>query len=140
MQYLDIVKSAFTFDFGRSWSTKQEIIEMIKVGAMPSLTVSIPAFVLSTIVSISISLIVSFFRGAKIDRVMVFTCVAMMSISSLAYILFAQKFLAYELGLFEISGYESGFPYFVPYIMLPVLIWVVLNLGQTSILPYDYFR
>ena len=68
VQYFDIVKSAFTFDFGRSWSTKQEIIEMIKVGAMPSLTVSIPAFVLSTIVSISISLIVSFFRGAKIDR------------------------------------------------------------------------
>ena len=23
MQYLDVVKSAFTFDFGRSWSTKQ---------------------------------------------------------------------------------------------------------------------
>ena len=128
-QYLDIVKSAFTFDFGRSWSTKQEIIEMIKIGAIPSLTVSIPAFILSTIVSIAVSLIVSFFRGGKLDRLMVFTCVAMMSISSLAYILFAQKFLAYELGLFEISGYESGFPYFIPYILLPVLIWVVLNLG-----------
>ena len=129
VQYLDIVKSAFTFNFGRSWSTKQEIIEMIKIGAMPSLTVSIPAFILSTIVSISISLIVSYFRGSKLDRLLVFLCVAMMSISSLAYILFAQKFLAYDLGLFEISGYESGFPYFVPYVMLPVLIWVILNLG-----------
>ena len=29
-QYLDVVKSAFTFDFGRSWSTKQEIWTMIK--------------------------------------------------------------------------------------------------------------
>ena len=129
IQYLDIVKSAFTFDFGRSWSTKQEIIEMIKLGSMPSLTVSIPAFILSTIVSIVVSLVVSYFRGSRLDRIMVFTCVAMMSISSLAYILFAQKFLAYELGLFEISGYESGFPYFLPYVMLPVLIWVVLNLG-----------
>ena len=40
----------------------------------------------------------------------------MMSISSLAYILFGQNVFAYQLGLFEISGYESGFPYFVPYI------------------------
>jgi peptide/nickel transport system permease protein len=24
-QYFDVVKSAFTFDFGRSWSTKQQI-------------------------------------------------------------------------------------------------------------------
>src|SRR5690606_9241519 len=36
-QYLDVVKSAFTFDFGRSWATKQEITEMIKQGAYPSL-------------------------------------------------------------------------------------------------------
>ncbi|MFT6604656.1 MAG: peptide/nickel transport system permease protein, partial [Bacteriovoracaceae bacterium] len=51
LQYLDVVKSAFTFDFGRSWSTKQEIIEMIKAGAIPSLTLSIPAFIISTFLS-----------------------------------------------------------------------------------------
>jgi len=128
-QYLDIVKSAFTFDFGRSWSTKQEISEMIKTGAIPSLTLSVPAFVFSTAISISISLLVSFYRGTSFDRIAVFTCVAMMSVSSLAYILFGQNVFAYQLGLFEISGYESGFPYFVPYIILPVIIWVVLGLG-----------
>ena len=31
-QYLDVVKSAFTFDFGRSWATKQEISTMIMNG------------------------------------------------------------------------------------------------------------
>ena len=129
IQYLDVVKSAFTFDFGRSWSTKQEILEMIKVGAIPSLTLSLPAFLFSSIISISISLFVSFYRGTGIDRFAVFTCVGMMSISSLAYILFGQKILAFELGLFEISGYEAGFPYFVPYILLPLVIWVILGLG-----------
>lgn len=84
VQYLDIVKSAFTFDFGRSWSTKQEIIEMIRQGAIPSLTLSLPAFALATIFSISISLLVAFYRGTYIDRFVVFLCVAMMSISSLA--------------------------------------------------------
>ncbi len=129
LQYLDVVKSAFTFDFGRSWSTKQEIIEMIKAGAIPSLTLSIPAFVISTFLSISISLFVAFFRGTILDRTIVFLCVTMMSISSLAYILFGQWFFAFKLGLFEISGYEFGFPYFIPYVILPVLIWVMLGIG-----------
>ena len=90
IQYLDLVKSAFTFDFGRSWSTKQEISEMMKAGAVPSLTLSFPAFFIATMSAICIALFVAFYRGRIVDRVMVLCCVAMMSISSLAYILFGQ--------------------------------------------------
>ncbi|PIP95258.1 MAG: peptide ABC transporter permease [Bdellovibrio sp. CG12_big_fil_rev_8_21_14_0_65_39_13] len=129
IQYLDIVKASFTFDFGRSWSTKQEIFQMIKQGAIPSLTVTLPGFLLSTLISIAISLLVAFYRGKMIDKAVVFFCVAGMSISSLAYILFGQWFFAYKLGWFEISGYEEGFPYFIPYIILPVIIWVILSIG-----------
>lgn len=128
-QYLDIVKSAFTFEFGRSWTTKQEIMQMIKNGAIPSLTLTLPAFVLSTIIAISISLVVSFFRGQWIDKCAVFFCVLLMSVTSLAYILFGQWFFAYKLGWFEISGYESGFPDFVPYVVLPIIIWIILSIG-----------
>ncbi|AYF45659.1 MULTISPECIES: ABC transporter permease [Halobacteriovorax] len=135
-QYLDIVKSAFTFDFGRSWATKQQIIEMIKEGAIPSLTLTLPAFLISTTLSILLAIVVSFFRGKAIDRALVIISVSLMSIPSLAYILFFQKFFAYEMGWFEISGYEHGFPYFVPYIILPVIIMVVLNLGPDL----RYFR
>lgn len=129
IQYFDIVKSAFTFDFGRSWSTKQNIFDMIKNGAIPSLTVTVPAFTLSFFISISISLLVSFYRGKFIDKFVVFICVALMSISSLAYILFFQWFFAFKLGWFEISGYEEGFPDFIPYVQLPILIWIVLTVG-----------
>ena len=128
-QYFDIVKSAFTFDFGVSWSTKQQISTMMASGAIPSMTVSVPAFVIATVISISISLFVAFFRGGIIDRIVVFICVAMMSISSLAYILFSQWFFAYKLDLFEISGYEYGFPDFIPYVLLPILIWVFMTIG-----------
>lgn len=129
MQYLDIVKSAFTFDFGRSWASKQQISEMIMNGAIPSLTLSLPAFFISTVVGILISLVVSYYRGRGIDLVVRISCIAGMSISSLAYILFFQWFFAFKLGWFEISGYSYGFPDFMPYIILPVIIWVVLSLG-----------
>jgi peptide/nickel transport system permease protein len=129
IQYLDVLRSAFTFDFGRSWNTKQEILQMIKNGAVPSLTFTAPGFILSTVISLSISVIVAFYRGKFLDKFFVVICVSMMSISSLAYILFFQWFFAYKLGMFEISGYEDGFPYFIPYVLLPIMIWIILTLG-----------
>lgn len=129
MQYFDVVKSAFTFDFGRSWSTKQEISQMFLRGAIPSITLSLPAFAISTFLSVLTALVVSYFRGGKIDLFLRVTCIAMMSISSLVYILVFQWLFAFKLGFFEISGYEFGFPDFIPYIALPVIVWVVLSLG-----------
>jgi peptide/nickel transport system permease protein len=128
-QYLDIVKSAFTFDFGYSWATKQEISQMILQGAYPSLCLSIPAFIISTVVSLLISVFVAYYRGKGIDLFVRVCCIAGMSISALAYILFFQWFFAYKLGWFEISGFEEGFPNFISYIALPAIIWIVLSIG-----------
>ena len=102
---------------------------MIKQGVGPSLSVSVPAFVISFFVSISLALVVAFYRGSLIDRFFVVFTVGLMSISSLAYILFFQWFFAYKLDWFEISGYDFGFPNFLPYVILPVIIWVILGVG-----------
>lgn len=128
-QYFDVVKSAFTFDFGRSWSTKQQISSMILQGAIPSMTLSIPAFFIATVTSILFALVVAYYRGRGIDLFIRISCIAMMSVSSLAYILFFQHFFAFKLGMFEISGYEYGFPNFLYYVSLPIIIWVILSLG-----------
>lgn len=129
MQYLDVVKSAFTLDFGRSWSTRQEISYMIQRGAYPSLCLTIPAFIISTVLALLISLVVAFYRGKGIDLFIRFLCIAGMSVSALTYILGFQYFFAFKLGWFEISGFEYGFPNFIPYVALPIIIWVILSLG-----------
>lgn len=128
-QYLDVVKSAFTFDFGRSWATKQEISYMIIQGAYPSLCLTLPAFVIATVLSLIISLVVAFYRGKGIDLFVRFLCIAGVSVSALAYILFFQYFFAYKMGWFEISGFEYGFPNFIPFIALPAIIFILLSLG-----------
>ena len=129
VQYLDIVKSAFTMDFGYSWSSKQEIWTMIKNGALPSLAITAPAFIIANSIAISISLLVAFYRGKVIDKAVAIICVAMMSIPSLAYILFGQYFFSYKLGMFEIAGYEPGFPNFIPYVLLPIVLSVIIEIG-----------
>ena len=131
-QYFQIVKSAFTFDFGYSWSSKQQIWEMIKAGAGPSLSITVPLFVIVNTLTISVALLVSFYRGKFIDKFVLLLSISMMSISGLAYILFGQWFFAYKLGWFEISGYEAGFPNFIPYVILPVLIYVAISWGPDT--------
>lgn len=128
-QYLDVVKSAFTFDFGHSWATKQEIKAMILQGAYPSLCLSLPAFIIATVLSLLISLVVAFYRGKGIDLTVRVLCIAGQSVSALAYILFFQYFFAYKMGWFEISGFEFGFPDFVPFVALPAIIFILLSLG-----------
>lgn len=132
LQYFEIVKSAFTFDFGYSWATKQNIIEMIKNGAGPSLSITFPLFVISNIIAISLALLVAFYRGKFIDKFMLILSIAGMSIPSLAVVLFGQWFFGYKLGIFEISGYERGFPEFIPYVILPVILYTFISFGADT--------
>jgi len=129
VQYLDTVKTAFTFDFGYSWTSKQNIWDMIKAGAGPSLSITGPLFIISNIVAISLALLVAFYRGKFIDKFVLVLSIAGMSIPSLAVVLFGQWFFAYKLGFFEISGYEHGFPQFIPFVILPVILYTFISFG-----------
>ncbi|MGK5089586.1 ABC transporter permease [Bdellovibrionota bacterium FG-2] len=130
VQFYEYLKQILTFDFGRSYATKQPITQMIMNGIGPSLTLAIPAFFFTTVLSVSIGLLVAYYRGRWIDRVMVILCVFGMSLSSLAYILFGQYFLAYKLGWFPIAGFEVEWPDRFAYVAMPIIIWVVLSLGH----------
>lgn len=129
VQFANYLKQIVTFDYGRSYATKQKISDMIIDGIGPSLTLTLPAFLITTLFAISIGLLVAYFRGRAVDRVTVVFCVLGMSIPMLAYILFGQYFLAYRMDLFPISGFESGFPDALYYVGLPIILFVVVSLG-----------
>ncbi len=149
VQFVAYLGQIVTFDYGRSYATKQEISQMIKRGVWPSLMLAIPAFFLTTTFGILIALLVAYYRGKWIDKVVVIGCVLGMSVPMLAYILFGQYFLAYQWGMFPISGFEPSFPGGLSYVGLPILLWVVVSLGydvrffRTAILDettQDYVR
>jgi peptide/nickel transport system permease protein len=128
-QFGDYLKQIVTFDYGRSYATKQPISRMIQDGIGPSLTLTVPAFFLTTILAVSIGLLVAYFRGKAIDKLAVVFCVFGMSLPMLAYILFGQYFLAYKMGWFPISGFETAWPDRFEYVLLPVIIFVAVSLG-----------
>lgn len=129
-QYLDFVGQIVQFDFGRSYATKRDVFEMIREAAPVSFVVTFPAFVISVCMAISMSLLVAFWRGRFIDRFLVVVSVMLISIPSLAYVLFGQYYFSYVLGWFPISGFSFGFPEVISYIALPVIIIIFLTIGN----------
>lgn len=130
LQFLDTLRQMFTFDFGRSYATKQLITDMMGSASVVSLSMTVPAFIILTVVSVVIALFVAFWRGTWIDKLVVFLAVLGISVPSLSYILFGQNILAYHLGLFPISGYTREFPTLYYYLALPITIWILINLGS----------
>jgi peptide/nickel transport system permease protein len=129
-QFLGHLKQMATFDFGRSWSTKQTIRSMIYAGIDASVSLILPAFVLSLLISVSIALLIASLRGSKLDQSALVICLALMSISSLVYILAGQFNMAYQLNMFPINGWDPSWVGRWQYLQLPILIFVVLSLGS----------
>ncbi|MEO0336395.1 MAG: ABC transporter permease, partial [Pseudomonadota bacterium] len=129
-QFFGHLKQMATFDFGRSWSTKQTIRSMIYAGIDASVSLILPAFALSLIISISIALLIAFLRGSKLDQSALVICLALMSISSLVYILAGQFGMAYQMNMFPINGWDPSWIGRWQYLQLPILIFVILSLGS----------
>jgi peptide/nickel transport system permease protein len=125
-QFINHFKNALTFNFGRA-RDREPVIDKIKRGAGPSLSLMIPMFLGTVIISVSLSLIVAFVRGTVWDVLTVVTCVAGMSIPYLSFILLGQYFLAYKWGLFPV--FFSPDLKTIQYITLPVLIGIVTGIG-----------
>jgi peptide/nickel transport system permease protein len=127
-QYWDFLGDIVRFDFGRSSQYHVKVSEMIARGAGPSLSITLPAFAIATVIAVSFSLLCASFRGKAIDRSILVVAVGLMSVSSLVYVIFGQYFLAHELGLFPVQGYERGFGA-LKFVALPIVIFVFLTIG-----------
>ncbi|MDX9731117.1 MAG: ABC transporter permease [Bdellovibrionales bacterium] len=133
-QYLFFVKQIVTFDYGRSWASKQLISTMITDGLSATLSLTAPAFFASILFCIGLALFSVYGRGTIFDRGTVVVCLALLSISSLVYILGLQYLLAFKGGLFPISGWDPSLTGRWEYLALPWIILFVLNIGPNILI------
>ena len=120
--------SMFLFDFGRA-DDGRDIGQEIKSRMIPSLAIALPVFILGLIVHITFALLMVFFRVTYIDFWGVVLCVALMSISSLFYIIAGQFLISKLWHLVPISGYGSGLDA-GKFLLLPVIIGILSSLGS----------
>jgi peptide/nickel transport system permease protein len=109
---------------GRSYATNQSLLEIINQRAVFSLSITVPAMMLTWLLGMIISCFVAYYRGTWIDKFGVFITVLGMCIPYLAYMLIGQWIMfriapEYAAGLFHPSS-----------IYVPVFIAVIAGLGS----------
>jgi len=120
----------FVFDFGSSDSGR-DIGYDISQRMWPSLALAIPTLLVGLLVTITLALTITFFRGTYIDYWAVIICVALISISSLFYIIGGQFLIGKLLKIVPISGFDTGL-HALKFMILPVLIGIVGGIGSNT--------
>ncbi len=118
----------FVFDFGQA-DDQRDIAHEIRTRMWPSLAVALPVFLVGIAVNITFALLMAFFRATYIDFWGVVLCVALMSISTLFYIISGQFLVSKLWRLVPISGYDGGLDA-VRFVILPVIIGVASGIGS----------
>ena len=118
----------FYFEFGISDSGR-DIKYDIKQRMWPSLAIALPSLLVGLMLNITFALFFVFFRSTRVDYIGVIICVALMSISSLFYIIGGQYLISKLLQLVPISGYSQGYEA-IKFLVLPVFISVIYGIGS----------
>ena len=134
MRYTDTLlfehyRRMLTFDFGRSDADDTPISTRIWTGVGPSLSLTVPLFVLGLFIGLVLALFVAFFRETYIDWSVLVLCMLAMSIAGLLYIIGGQYLVGIVLKWFPISGYDADPSVVVRFLALPVLVGVLTGFG-----------
>jgi len=128
--FFDKSARLFAFQFGQA-DDGRDIAEDIRERMWPSLAIALPVLLVGLLVTISVSMLLAFFRATYIDFAGVVILVVLMSVSSLFYIIGGQFLVGKLLHLVPISGYQGGIDAW-KFIILPVIIGVVGGIGSGS--------
>jgi peptide/nickel transport system permease protein len=120
----------FAFEFGAA-EDQRDIGQEIRTRMWPSLALAIPVFLVGLAVNITFALFMAFFRATYLDFWGVVLCVAMMSISTLFYIIGGQYIASKLWHLVPISGFDQGLDA-AKFLILPVIIGVIGGIGSGS--------
>ncbi len=115
-------------DFGDT-RKQRPVIDVIKEGMWPSLSLAIPGFFIAEMIGVLFGLLAAMYRQTRIDHSIVITAILLMSINAIALIMFGQKIFASDLNYFPITGYGEGFGA-VRFLALPILLYVVITFGE----------
>ena len=121
--------SLFALKFGRADSESAgDIGHEVASRMWVSLQMALPLFVLQVFASTAFALLLVMFRHTRLDFWGVVSCVLMLSISSLFYIIVGQYLFSRVLKLAPISGYAPGLDA-VKFLLLPIGLSLIARLG-----------
>jgi peptide/nickel transport system permease protein len=127
--FWDRSASLFALKFGRADSESAgDIGTEVAARMTVSVQLALPLFILQVIASTAFALLLVMFRHSRLDFWGVVSCVLMLSISSLFYIIVGQYLFSRLLKLAPLSGYAPGLDA-LRFLVLPIGLSLIARLG-----------
>ena len=123
-QFFHFVGDLCRGDFGYSVENDEPVIEVLKRGVGPSLSLTVPILFGCVALGLMLAMVSALYRGRAADRAVLVGSTVLMSVNYVIWVLAGQFFLSYKAGLFPVWGYKNAF-----YLVLPVLIGVLSSVG-----------
>ncbi len=111
-------------DFGVSTEADEPVIDVLKRGVGPSLSLTVPILAGGTVIGLMLAMLCAAGRGGRLDKAVLVGSTMLMSVNYVVWVLAGQFILAFKLKLFPVWGYENAF-----YLVLPVIIGIFSGLG-----------
>ena len=111
-------------DFGVSTEADEPVLDVLKRGVGPSLSLTVPILAGGTVVGLMLAMLCAAGRGGNLDRAVLIGSTVLMSVNYVVWVLAGQFILAFKMRLFPVWGYENAF-----YLVLPVIIGIISSLG-----------
>ncbi len=132
-QYFSFLKQTITWDWGESWASHQSVTQMILQSVGASLSLTLPAYFLTILLSLSLALF-AVYKKSWWDRTICLFCSVLMSFSFLVFIIYAQKLFAFDMNLFPVYGWDPSWTGRWMYVTLPCLIYAFASMAPKILL------
>lgn len=129
VQLGNYLKKTAQFDFGESWKLDRPVSEIFAKGVWPTMLITIPGYACGILAALGLALYQVFVRNSAMDRSLTIFCVALMSVPTVVYIIACQAFFALQLNYFPASGFDWSGWGTLRFVVLPIAILAVINLG-----------
>jgi len=134
------VREILTFDWGKSWITREQVSSIFLSRLPATLTITIPILLLEAALAIPTAMTVAYYRGTLFDRTVIAICVAAMSVSFLVYIIVGQYLFGFQLGWFPVQGWSDSFwRNLFTYAPLPIFLAALVGLAPQTRLYRSFF-
>ncbi|MDR3403491.1 MAG: ABC transporter permease [Chthoniobacter sp.] len=131
-QFVRYTKNLVTLNFGTTYVTGRDVRDVFVQGVGPSLLITVPGFFAAFFASVGLALFQVFVRDSPVDRLLTVFSVALMSVPTMVYVIFAQATLALGLSYFPAFGFNYEGLSMIRFLLLPIGIFLIINLGYDA--------
>ena len=143
-QYINFVKGAVRLDFGKSYFTKENVMDALVRSFKVTVKLAAMSFIFACVIGLTCGMIAAVYRGKWIDSLLMTLSMVGVSAPSFWIAIILQIVIGLKLDLLPISGFDGPLNYILPSIALGTRyagsIARITRTSMLDVIKQDYIR